>query len=413
MPLPPDENEPAQPYLGVVVDGRYSIQRAIGVGGTHMLFEAQHVYTSQRVALKLLRPDYAKEETWREGLLAEARALTRSRHRHVAILFDAGFEMDGNAYLAMDLVGGRRLDGVLATRDRMAVDVARMIGIQLCSALDRMHRAGVCHGAVRPEHILVGEDDERRPWCTLVGFGRAEVAGQPTPLAGARPVGISGYVSPERTSDSQVDVAGDLYAVAATLYECIVGSPPHDAFALDTGPSSSGSAMSPKQLGCTIDDALEKVLLRAVHRDPAMRYPDARSLYFALRDPAGQGQAVAGASADDRRREHERAPYATPIRIVMSDGTTADGRSEDISCGGLLVQVPPGAKLTEQVQVRFARPGSGLIATVPAKVQWSHPGRMSTAVGLAFTSLAPEVAEAINAFVKVMGAHPTRADRPG
>jgi hypothetical protein len=119
---------------------------------------------------------------------------------------------------------------------------------------------------------------------------------------------------------------------------------------------------------------------------------------------------IAGAASPPRlpvqpatRRRFARAPYVTPARIFRANGTTLDGRSEDISVGGLLVLAPPAFDQEERVKVRFALPITGKLLEVPAIARWVKMARGTGAVGLEFAALAPDHLVVIESYVVAMG----------
>ncbi|MBL8742262.1 MAG: PilZ domain-containing protein, partial [Myxococcales bacterium] len=164
-------------------------------------------------------------------------------------------------------------------------------------------------------------------------------------------------------------------------------------------------------------------LLKALSPKAEDRFPDIEAFASALL-ASGETAAVAiierGAPAGPNvvpgvtRRRHQRAPYIAPCRVVRADGSNIDGRSEDISEGGLLLVLPQslqnrdvarGSDGVESVRVRFALPTTGVVATVAGFVRWVKDGKGRAALGIEFDGAAPEVIASIATYVKLVGSH--------
>src|SRR6478736_2249481 len=148
--------------VGSVVDRRYRLKREIARGGAGAVFEAEHLYTSRPVAIKLLIAEQAEAAESRQRLLLEARALSVARHPGVVLGLDAGETEDGTPYLVMELLEGRTLEGILAVRRRVSVADAINIGMQLCEALATAHEHGIVHRDVKPSNVFISRNDAGR-----------------------------------------------------------------------------------------------------------------------------------------------------------------------------------------------------------------------------------------------------------
>ena len=187
--------------------GRYELQRAIGVGGMGVVYEARDTVLERRVAVKLLRPDSACDPRL---LLAEARAMARLSHRNIAAIHDAGFA-DGRVYLCMEYVAGTTLREWLAAADRTTreiVDVFTAAG----RGLAYIHDQGVVHLDFKPDNVLV----ERSGRIVVTDFGVAAIAARTGVIAGT-----PRYMAPEQKRGTRADARADQYAFAIALGEAL------------------------------------------------------------------------------------------------------------------------------------------------------------------------------------------------
>jgi eukaryotic-like serine/threonine-protein kinase len=442
--------------IGSVVDRRYRLKREIARGGAGAVFEAEHLYTSRAVAIKLLIAEHAEASESRTRLLLEARALTIARHPGIVLGLDAGETEDGTPYLVMELLEGRTLEGILAVRRRVGVADAIYIGLQLCEALAVAHEHGILHRDIKPSNIFISRNDAGREVTKIFDFGIARVERHDQKITQRGAVlGTPEYMAPEQLlASEQIDGRCDSYALGITLYEALAGVVPFEGnfgevlLKVSTEPLPSLSKRCPE---VPID--LERAIAKAIARDPRDRYPSLREFAEALSQittgettsllgirvpvapvampgsqrgavlpapakvpprPASVGMpSIAGAvvppplpdqpAQPATRRRFARAPYVTPARIFRANGSTLDGRSEDISVGGLLVLAPQAFSNEERVKVRFALPITGKLLEVTAIARWVKMARGTGAVGLEFGALAPDHQAVIENYVVAMG----------
>jgi len=437
--------------VGAIVDRRYRLKREIARGGAGAVFEAEHLYTSRSVAIKLLLAEIADASESRARLLLEARALTAARHPGIVLGLDAGETEDGTPYLVMELLEGRTLEGILAVRRRVSVADAINIGMQLCDALATAHEHGIVHRDVKPSNVFISRNDAGREVAKIFDFGIARVQQTSQKLTQRNAVlGTPEYMAPEQLlASDHVDGRCDTYALGITLYEALAGVVPFEGnfgevlLKVSTEPLPSLTKRCPE-----VPPDLERAIATALARNPADRYPTARDFAEALsRVPCGEVSSllgirvpvpppmpsqrgavppapaiapprpasvgmpsIAGAAlppplpaAPATRRRFARAPYVTPARIFRADGATFDGRSEDISVGGLLVLAPQAFQHEERVKVRFALPITGKLLETPAIARWVKMARGTGAVGLEFQALAPDHLAVIENYVVAMG----------
>jgi serine/threonine protein kinase len=390
--------------VGDLVDERYELRREIARGGMGIVFEARHILSDRLVALKTLATRGYRGGYLEERLTREARALGRLRHPAIVELFDAGRCRKVGPYLAMEMLEGRSLDGLLAARKRLSLGQVRRLCEGIGRGLCHTHRRGVVHRDIKPGNIFVVRTLDGQEQIKLIDFGVARLhddAAASMKLTQAGDVlGTIDYISPEQLmSIENADVSSDQYSFAVLLYECLTGKPPAVAARLSAPPplqSNEGDDAIPGPLAQAIRRALEPMSVD--------RWPSMEDFLLAMgievqRGPSVEVHPLLELAADHTphvpvrtkssygaRRKHPRVPYVTPCTLAFSDGQLADGRSEEISIGGMLVlsaSAPPPGK--EDLSVRFALPSSGKLVERQAKVRWIKESRGRVAIGLQWT----------------------------
>ncbi|MCA9595777.1 MAG: protein kinase [Myxococcales bacterium] len=411
------------PQVGDVIDRRYLLVREIDRGGVGAVYEAEHRITQRSVALKLLSEHHRTSPESRARLLREARALTLARHRNVVAALDAGELDDGQPYLVMELMEGRTLSGLLTARRKLGVAETVSVGIQLCDAVSQAHARGVIHRDVKPQNVFVARDEVGEEVIKLFDFGLARLSGESENIPDkkltdhGKVMGTAEYMAPEQLLAKDVDHRADVYSIGSTLYECLAGVVPFEGTFGEVLLKVSTEELPP--LAVRVPDApvdLCRAIEKALAKDPAGRWQDVHDLSRALTagtDSPFAKESLLGIRTSARpkqaaeptrqRRRYARAPYVTPVRIVEESGRTVDGRSEDISEGGLLVLTEEPCTMNARVEVRFALPTTGRIATATATTRWARIVRGTGAAGLEFEALADPIRQAIQAYVTMMG----------
>jgi predicted Ser/Thr protein kinase len=201
------------PQVGERV-GRHEIRRVVGVGGMGVVYEAHDRTLDRRVALKLLRPDLVAADG--VDLLAEAQAMARLAHAHIAVVHDVGLHA-GQVYVCMEYVDGRTLRAWLEERPRAWPEILRVFAAA-GQGLAYVHRAGLVHLDFKPDNVLIGRDDRVK----VTDFGLARMAS--ARARGPRAImGTWAYMPPEQRRAEPTSARADQYAFAATLREALGG----------------------------------------------------------------------------------------------------------------------------------------------------------------------------------------------
>ncbi len=289
------------------VPGRYSHLREIGRGGMSVVYQARDTQTDRTVAVKVLTLPPALSSEQQGALIGrfarEAQAVSQLSHPNIVTITEVG-TWQGTHFLAMELLEGETLRARL---DRGMLSAAQVQGVivQIASALDAIHAAGIVHRDVKPANIMLLPGGVVK----LLDFGIARHSDDATITSTGTIVGSPAYMAPEQVLGQKGTVATDVWALGVLLYEMLAGRPP---FSGDTIPSvlyQVTHAAPPPVPG--LPGPLNKVLRRALAKDPARRYPDASSLALALREARLQVGAIQHAPAGGSR-------FPRPRRFVLA-----------------------------------------------------------------------------------------------
>lgn len=211
-----------------VIAGRFRIEREIGTGGMGTVYLATHLGLERKVAVKIIRREFAGDADVADRFLLEARTMAKLRHANAAMIFDAGNLPDGRHFIVMEFVEGETLSQALAREGRFSFTRAVEIATQICDVLEEAHRLGIIHRDLKPSNILLG----KRGVCVL-DFGVAKVLASSAESTAANAstgsgqlVGTPRYMSPEQCLGQRVGARSDLYSLGVLVYEMLAGRPP-------------------------------------------------------------------------------------------------------------------------------------------------------------------------------------------
>lgn len=269
--------------VGACIADRYQLLRVIGRGGTATVYEAEHVVTQRRVAVKTIDASIALSvPTIAIRFLREARAAAQIRHPGLVDVLDAGQEEDGSLYLVLELLDGEDLGQALRNGHIDPLDVTDVV-IEVLDALQAMHAEGFVHRDVKPANIFLARGLDGQRHVKLLDLGIAkQIAGDAVQEITAHGVllGTLHFMSPEQALGSVIDARTDVWGVGATLFFAWAGRPPFTGKepgallrAVMDEPPPSVSALAP-----TIPEALAAVIDRTLERSSTRRHPSAEAL---------------------------------------------------------------------------------------------------------------------------------------
>ena len=264
--------------IGKRVANRYDVVALLGTGGMGVVYRASDRLLQREVALKVLTE---RSDAIRRRFLLEARSLARLNHPGIVAIYDAG-EASGIPYIVMELATGPTLGDLAA--GGMTVGFAVRATIRLLDALHYAHENDVLHRDVKPSNIVVRSDGSVK----IMDFGLARrISDLSAGTQAGEIVGTVSYLSPEQFLGKSSDARGDLYSLGIILYELLTGALPfkieRDDLVALVYAHVNEVAVPPSRLNPNISPELERIVLKLIEKEPALRYQTARALQADLR----------------------------------------------------------------------------------------------------------------------------------
>ena len=260
---------------GKLLDNRYQLLEYIGAGGMALVYKALDQRTHHFVAVKILKPEYNHDEEFLQRFDREALAASKVSHHNIVNLLDVGVEGEYR-YIVLEYIEGRTLKDIIDEKGALPPDTAVQIAIRILSALQHMHKNGIIHRDIKPQNILINSEGIVK----VSDFGIARMADSATIGREDMVMGSVHYFSPEQAQGKEVSAASDIYSVGIVLYEMLTGSVPFDG---DTPVAIAMQHVSveprpPHIINSDVSPALERVVLKALQKDPAKRYQRAEEM---------------------------------------------------------------------------------------------------------------------------------------
>jgi eukaryotic-like serine/threonine-protein kinase len=308
-----------QPRL---LGGRYELDGIVGRGGMAEVFRARDIRLDRIVAVKTLREDLARDQTFQARFRREAQSAASLNHPSIVAVYDTGEDMMGRTpvpYIVMEYVDGRTLRDLLRDDRRLLPERALEITDGVLRALDYSHRNGIVHRDIKPGNVMLTRAGDVK--VMDFGIARAVSDSQATMTQTAQVIGTAQYLSPEQARGERVDARSDLYSTGCLLYELLTGRPPF------TGDSPVAIAyqhvrenpIPPSRIDPEVPPWADSIVLRAMAKNPADRYQSA------------------GEMRSDIQRALQGMPVAAPTRTSYQ-GTRRMGATQ---MAGQTGAIPP------------------------------------------------------------------------
>ena len=322
---------------GDVIAG-YTVMRLLGSGGMGEVYLARHPRLPRNDALKVLSATVCADTEYRERFNREADIAATLWHPHIVSVHDRG-DFDGRLWLSMDHVEGTDAARLLAERypDGMPPDLVVRIVTAVGEALDYAHARGLLHRDVKPANILIADPDTDDERILLADFGIARRVGEVSALTGTdMTVGTVAYSAPEQlTADKDIDGRADQYALAATAYQLLTGSPPFQHSNPAIVISSHLSARPPSIAQARPDlSGLGGALEKGLAKSPADRFE--RCIDFARALANRTGLVAPALGVDPHATMPAQAAAAGP-RHARADRAAARSRGRGIAVVALVL----------------------------------------------------------------------------
>jgi len=275
---------PNDTMIGTLAAGRYRVLKLLGEGGMGQVYLAEHVAIEKRVALKILRAEFAGKGEIVTRFQQEAISASRIKHPNVLDVFDFGQLENGCFFLAMEYLEGNDLADELSRRRVLGVAGGIRISMQICRALAAAHANGVVHRDMKPENVFLQRTADGEEIVKIVDFGIAQLRSKDAEVVQTKRrltrtgmiFGTPEYMAPEQAGGKHADPRSDIYSVGIIMYEMFTGAVP---FTGDTflgvlakhlsDPTPLPNAIYPE---IAISSSLQAVIMRALEKDPSVRY---------------------------------------------------------------------------------------------------------------------------------------------
>ena len=280
---------------------RYRIVRVLGKGAMGLVYEAFDPKMNRKVAIKTILKSNLDErvaKTYSRRFEREARAAARLNHPNIVQVYDCGEEGDVS-YIVMELIQGKELQSFFDANERFPIEQAVRIMCELLSALDFAHEAGVIHRDIKPANVILDAEGRAK----LADFGVARLTDAQGPeaerTATGTMVGTPSYMSPEQVQGQSIDHRSDLFSAGVVLYQMLTNARPFTgtgAWAVQKKIVMENPA-APSTVNASLPPEFDKVVLKALAKDPDKRYANARDFAAAVQRVLQGGPAEEGAQA--------------------------------------------------------------------------------------------------------------------
>ena len=325
-----------------MLSDRYNLRQSIGTGGMSEVYKADDTVLGRTVAVKMLRPDMARDVNFRERFRREAQNSGKLNHPNIVAVFDTGEkDVDGMSvpYIVMEYVQGRTLRDIVREDGPMPVAEAARVLKPVADALQSSHEAGIIHRDIKPANIMLTNTGQVK----VMDFGIARALDDSTSAMTqtSAVIGTAQYLSPEQARGKPADARSDVYALGCVMYETVTGRTPFEGetpFAVayqhvqedPTPPSEliTESLTEQQRLG------VDAVVLTAMAKHPADRYQSAWEMGDDL-DRLAQGQIPEAARSHVNEEDHPTtmvAPVSAQHRAPVASTRPSE---EDEGGGGL------------------------------------------------------------------------------
>ena len=360
-----------------MVNDRYRLGDVIGTGGMSEVYRATDSLLGRDVAIKMLRPEMARDVNFRERFRKEAQNSGRLNHPNIVAVYDTGeADEDGMAipYIVMELVHGRTLRDLVREDGPLSPREAAQVLIPVAHALQASHDAGIIHRDVKPANIMITNTGQVK----VMDFGIARALDDSTSAMTqtSAVIGTAQYLSPEQAQGKPADARSDVYALGCVLYESVTGHAPFEGetpFAVayqhvQEEPNAPSESLDPDSLTPTERINLDAVVLTSMAKDPMDRYQSAQEFGADL-ERMSSGNVTRAAQmhiADDEPSAHSQPEDSTRVAAVHPATTTMD--PQPAAAAGVPVAAPgvASADIDERDGARKSRPWMKWIAIILA-----------------------------------------------
>ncbi|MCQ4022587.1 MULTISPECIES: Stk1 family PASTA domain-containing Ser/Thr kinase [unclassified Ruminococcus] len=263
-------------YSGKKLDGRYDIHELIGTGGMAMVYRAYDTLDDRTVAIKILKDEFSANDEFIRRFKNESKAIAVLNHQNIVKVYDVSFG-DVIQYIVMEYIDGITLKEYIELQDNnISWKEAVLFTTQILQALEHAHSKGIVHRDIKPQNIMLLQDGTIK----VTDFGIARFSSVETRTMTDKAIGSVHYIAPEQAKGELTDGKTDIYSVGVMLYEMLAGKLPFEADnAVSVAIMQLQEVPKPiKEINPDVPDGLAEITLKAMQKDPSLRYQSAREM---------------------------------------------------------------------------------------------------------------------------------------
>lgn len=300
---------------GYILDSRYEIHEKIGEGGMSVVYRATDTYTSDIVAVKILKQEFSYDEEFIKRFKNEAMAVQELSHPNIVSIYEMGSDEDVH-YLIMEHIDGISLDELIKAKKKLPWRNALNISAQILSAVDHAHSHKIIHRDIKPLNVMITVDGVVK----LTDFGIARAVSSATKSASNDSAGSVHYLSPEQVRGGFVDERSDVYSIGITMYEMVTGKVPYDGDSHVTIALRhlDGDMCPPNEVDPTIPHGVSDLIVLATRKETNKRFQSAGEMYEMLmkvmRNPYISFLNENSGSANEINIEYDDSDYDTNLK---------------------------------------------------------------------------------------------------
>jgi len=363
--------------IGSVV-GNYKIIDKIGEGGMGAVFKGVDLMLEREVAIKMLRPELARQPNVVERFRTEAVTLAKLNHPNVATLHSF-FRKADDFFMVMEFVRGETLDDVIRAQGAMRCDQAIELFCMALEGIDHAHKMGIVHRDIKPANMMLTETGSIK----VMDFGIARVLGTDRLTKAGHLIGTVEYMSPEQVRGEETDARSDIYSLGTLLYEMLTGRVPFNSTSeyelmrcqIEDAPTP------PRALAPQIPVAVEQAIMCALAKKPEARYQSASEFReILIQKTSGSITKVDALAASYVTRESELIVSTPSSGQLVKETRLASDPGVPVPLDAQLnetplaptIELPTGYQQTAPQNVAAQRQAGGLLGSRLRKLNWKH-----------------------------------------
>ena len=208
--------------IGEILGEKYLVEEEVGQGGMSIVYRGVDTVLKRPVAIKVLHPHLSSRKDSRERFEREAQAIAKLSHPNILQIFDFSEADDHKSFIVTEFIRGSTVRDFIDAYPVQFPEIAAMMGVELCGALEHAHELGIIHRDIKPENVMVCDDGVLK----LMDFGIAQIVGSHTMTVTGTLLGSPAHMSPEMIEGLPLDFRADVFSLGTLIYFCATGELP-------------------------------------------------------------------------------------------------------------------------------------------------------------------------------------------